>query len=172
MPRRMRRRMRMTVIQSYRQIFDNAITLMGLSDQTDIIANGTDASPPGNLNNVVPVGAMIYRIRLNITVQGAGGQDSGKAGFILYKLRGGQGGGTDIANYITLGGTSTRNQVFWNQALPYGSEDAGPRSFDRWLKIPKSMQRMRDGDNFQVKFTNNDSSNVSYSLHAEYKFYR
>jgi len=145
---------------------------MGLADSTDIIAEGTDAQAPGFTNNAVPVGAKIYRIRLNLTVQGAGSADSGSAGFILYKLRAGQGGGTDIANYITLGGSKTRNQVFWNQALPYGSNDAGPRSFDRWLKIPPSFQRMRDGDQFQVKFTNASVSNVVYTIHAEYKFYR
>jgi len=172
MRRRRRIQSRPSPIQSFRQIYDKAATIIGLADETDIVADGSDQNPPGFTNNVVPVGAMIYRIRLNITVQGASSSDSGKAGFIVYKLRGGQGGGTDITNYITLGGTATRNQVFWNQALPYGTEDAGPRSFDRWLKIPKTFQRMREGDNFQVKFTNSDASSVSYSLHAEYKFYR
>ncbi len=173
MPFRRRRRMRMmrAPITSFRQIGDLGLSMVGSATENTVIGTARTTDVVGFTNTVVAVGSKISRIRIVINAHGAGGADSGFLDWYLCKARGAQNVTTEFPSATAMGNSDVRNQIFYTQYDAYTSQDGGTYKHDRWVKIPKLYQRMRDGDNFIIKFRNNSTSNLEYSLHYDYKAY-
>ncbi len=136
------------------------------------IANAVEVGVPTKvLGNEVPVGAQIFRIRVALSMNSASGGEDGNIDWYLAKGRGGQ-AFTDFPDpdWSAIGLAANRNQIFHTITTQFGSQDAGPYKFDRWLKVPKGMRRMRNGDFFFVK--TQATIVASYVLGIQYKYYQ
>ncbi len=69
----------------------------------------------------------------------------------------------------STGISSVRNQIFHEEKGLTGSGDGTAMVFKGVIKVPKSMQRMREGDAFDVRILNNGVDSAQFCLKAIYK---
>ncbi len=117
---------------------------------------GSEATPDS-----VPAGNKVYSVNVVVSfIHGSGTGDT-NIDWMLTKLRADQNVSTLFAspggaNWSTLGLSQGRNQVIKSYMGQAGTEDAGPKTWNVHIKIPKIYQRVREGDVLDITFNATD----------------
>ena len=156
MPFRRRRRMASRApIQSYKHVvdFEDADVIAGV--QTFItLGNVVQSRTGATIANVV--GEKVFRMHIDLDIVSTSGGVVGSYQIYLIKLREGQ--TAPAAN--SVGVSNLRNQIWFQKAGVFPTEDGGTVGISRWFKVPKIYQRMREGDIFGLVFV----ANASYTF--------
>ncbi len=88
-----------------------------------------------------------------------GGGLNGSLNWYIAKARSGQAPGADFPDPGSTGVSDMRNQIFHEEKGLAGSADGTPMAFKGVVVIPRSMRRMREGDQLFVKLRSTDNMN-------------
>ncbi len=163
--RRMQRRRGLNPIQSYKHIVDlEDITPVVAGVQTFLTLADVVEARTGAVNQCI-VGEHVYRMHVDLDILLDSSAIGGTFEIGLIKLRSGQ----SIPAVGSMGTSNLRNQMFYQMAGMLTPNDGGKVRLSRWIKIPKSFQRMREGDDILLLFV----SNVAYDYKCQtiYKSY-
>ncbi len=162
-PRRRRRSRPRAVIQSYKQLIQNApASHAAATIDVNTMAIGVDSyTGPTAANNEVPTGAIIEKFDIQIAVQNL----VNIASFVwvsIQHLRSGQA----AINPRAAGGSPQRNQVHLMLHRCVGMNQN--INFHIPFKVPRKYQRVREGDVWQVTVESQniwtDSSQIIYKF--------
>ncbi len=150
---------------------DGALT-GGLTSTTpivDAIATAPDPFDPSKIK----FGRSIFGFFLSIFIIGATGAPVTRAqDWYIAKLRSGQVASADFPVPGATGVSSTRNQIFHEEKGLVGSGDGTAMVFKGVIKVPKGMQRMREGDQFFIKMRNADAAvDATFCIKAIFNSY-
>ncbi len=104
------------------------------------------------IGNEVPVGAKVQSMDVYVNAISQTSGDTGTYVYYLAKVKTGQGASFPIPSFTGIGLSKVRNQIFKSEMTIIGTNDAGPLRTKFRQKIPKSMQRMADGDKISLFF--------------------
>ena len=175
--RRYRRPMRMNPIQSLKHQFQESTSYVGANANNEVILVVSvpigDAEAPQF--GSVPVGSQIYGIVVSVNYTNATANAGTTYEWFVWKSRSGQTtasefGGVAAANWSALGGSKARNQIIKSFMGVTGTEDAVALQRTIYIKLPKNMQRVRDGDTIRLIF--NSSEPGTLSIGARYKTFK
>ncbi len=127
----------------------------------------TSVFKPGDIR----VGATINGFYISIFVIGSTGSAVvGPQDWYLWKSHTGQ---TAVQPIPGQTGTSeVRNQIIHEEKGLVGSGDGTAMAFKGVIAIPRSMRRMREGDLWEVRLRNSDTTNdTNFCVKAIYKSY-
>lgn len=156
-----------TVIQSYKKVLNVAPASVAAATQTNTpMTSGVDSVAAGQTSVTdpqVPTGAVVKFIEIQLSVQNL--VNIAAFGHVAIQLlRSGQ--AQIAANAV--GGNPQRNQVFHLDMFSLGTNQNVNRKYR--FKIPRSFQRIREGDSWQFSFTADQIRTEAYQI--IYKFYR
>ncbi len=119
----------------------------------------------------VPFGSRVSSVFISLFIIGATGAPvTGSQNWYIAKLRSGQTSGNFPDPGVT-GVSTVRNQIFHEEKGLVGSGDGTAMAFKGVIKIPKSMQRVREGDQLHVAILNNSADSATFCLKVIYKSY-
>lgn len=156
-----------SVIQSYKKVIDVAPTSRGaganiahaMSEGIDSVAAGQTSPTDDN----VPTGSIIKAFYINYCTTNL--VAISQFMFVsIQLLRTGQ----SLVSPRLVGGDPQRNQVFYQKMYSVGKEQNSTLAF--WFKVPKSFQRVRDGDRWQMIIQGTAVHTDAFQ--CVYKFYR
>ncbi len=154
------------VIQSFKKIINHAPASRTTSLIEFAIATGTDSTAAGQTTPTdvaVPTGSIIKHFEIQFSVTNLVSISMFQL-VSIQQLRSGQ---ISISPEI-IGGSSQRNQVFYQKQWSVGKEQNSTLIIK--FKVPKRFQRVREGDRW---IFNTKSLVVSTSaVQIIYKFYR
>jgi len=164
--RMMRRPMMRAPIVSYKhQRNENASYVgAGANHQYNVIV-GAEPGQVGTAQSVA-AGNKIYSINVSLNFIHGTQNGNDTPSWMLVSLRDGQTipscfAATDASEWSNIGLSSCRNQVIKSYMTVVGSEDAGPRTWNVHIKIPKIFQRIRQGDAIVIVFNSQDPGTLS-----------
>ncbi len=160
-----------TQIHSFKHVVDAEYTLTGGGKSVIPIADVVNArsAVTNSLENVV--GETVNGVFLSIFIIGSTGAPvNASQNWYIAKARSGQNTTSDFPNPGETGASDVRNQIFHEEKGMVGSGDGTAMAFKGVVAIPKSMRRMREGDQFFIALRNLDATNdVNGCLKAIYK---
>jgi len=166
--RRMRRRMRpmSAPIVSYKHQRQTDVTYVGgLANQIITYYTGTGPGAGATVGQV-PAGNKVFSVNASVNFTHTSGTGTSRLNWMLVHLRADQDintlfAATDAANWSNIGLSLARNQVIKSYLAIVGSEDAGPKSWNVHIPIPKMWHRVREGDSLVIVFNSDDSGFLS-----------
>ncbi len=171
--RTMRRRTMSAPIVSYKHQATTDTTYTGANANTAHrlyigTSPGSEATPIS-----VPAGHKVYSVDVVVSfIHGEGTGDTNMS-WMLTKLRADQNVSglfdSTASNWSSIGNSLARNQVIKSYMGQAGTEDAGPKTWNIHIKIPKIFQRVREGDTLDITFNASDTG--SLRLAHRYKDY-
>jgi len=158
MPRHFRRQMVMRApIVSYKHQQQADITYAGA--QANLIYDVYIGGAPGIAAGVaiVPAGNKVYGINVSVNFVQTSSSGNTRINWFMTHLRSGQTvdgefAASDASNWSNIGLSKARNQVVKSFLSVVGSNDAGPKTWNIRIKLPKMWQRVREGDQLQITF--------------------
>ncbi len=172
--RRMRRRM-IPPLVSYKHQENKVLSYTGAlaNDQFVLYFGGPPGVEPAQ-PNVVPAGHRVSTVDVSVNFSATSASTTGDYSWMLVKLRQDQlvntlFGATGAAQWSTIGLSNGRNQVIKSYMGVYGTEDSTPIRYNVRIKIPASMQRVREGDQLVLVFNAGDAG--TYHVGFRYKDY-
>ncbi len=168
--RRFTRRSNRGVINSRKHILDSEGALTTNTPSTNPIAvtvvQDSDPFKPGD----IVLGSKIFAFFITVFIIGSTGAPiAGSQSWLLGKLHSGQAGLPAPSN---VGTSPIRNQVIHQEKGLVGSGDGTAMAFKGVIKVPKGMQTMREGDQWQIRVENTDTVNTNFCMRAIYKSFR
>ncbi len=160
-----------TQIHSIKHVIDSEGALTGASSSTNVFATAVVARNTVFNPAEVVVGETVNGIFLSIFMIGAtgSGQD-GSLNWYIAKSRSGQLPGADFPDPGSTGISDLRNQIFHEEKGLAGSADGTAMAFKGVVVIPRSMRRMREGDQLFIKLRSTDAvNNVNFCIKSIYK---
>lgn len=154
------------VITSYKKVLNIAPTSRVTGQQVIPLSVGKDSITAGQVTPIdadVPTGAIIK----GFLIQYGSVNLTATANFSSFTIQLTHSGQSGI-DPRTVGGSPQRNQVFWMALRSQGL--AQSLQMQKYFKIPKSYQRVREGDQWSFIYAN--SATVSDNTVVIYKFYR
>ncbi len=132
------------------------------------IIQGTKPGTERVDGTTVPAGNHVYRLNFAINAIHASGSGSGDFDFYVAYIRSGQTIASDFpsADWSDIGLSPVRNQIWHSEAHQIGTEDAGPIKRKFSLKLPKMIQRIREGD--EIKFVYDNSNSIVTNFGVRY----
>ncbi len=117
----------------------------------------------------VRVGSTINAFFITVFVIGATGAPlNGSINWFLFKFHEGQGGSVPIPGQT--GTSKIRNQIIHEEKGLAGSGDGTAMAFKGVIVVPKSMRRMREGDQWQINLNSLDATNnAQFCIKAIFK---
>ncbi len=165
--RRRGRSMPRAIVQSYKKVLNFAPASRGTAKQDFQIVLGVDslaAGQTGPTDSAVPTGAVITSILFQSVFANLAAV-SDIINWSVQRLVSGQ-AATVTPNVV--GGDDQRNQVMHLDLLSAGDGQNLRHTF--LFKVPKGMQRVREGDQWFVTYIS--TANTTHSMQVIYKFYR
>jgi len=166
----------MQVIQSTKMQRQETVTYVGASEN-NVYNLVIGKNLAGVINNVqdVPVGAKVYSVDVSVNFISASSSDTGTYSWMIVKFRDGQTAGgqfatPDASNWSNIGLSSARNQIVKSFQGIFATEDAGAVRYNIHVKIPKIMQRTREGDSLVIVFNANGPGTLNIA--SRYKYYQ
>ncbi len=163
----------MNPIQSVKNQLSTVTSILASTLQQDFVATATEQGVATKVTGrEVPVGAHVYSMDISVNYVTGGGAQTGTLEWVLMKTREGQSvvGLITSPNWTDIGLSNGRNQVIKSYQAVYGTDDSGAIRYNIHIKIPKSFQRMRSGDNFVIAFIADDAGTLMTG--ARYKYYQ
>ncbi len=166
--RRGRRRSRPMgqVIQSFKKVLNFAPVSQAAGSRNIIFTTGQDSVAAGQTSPTdaqIPTGAIVRFVEIQMSL----GQIVGGAVFAHCSIQLIRSGQTPIPSNV-IGGNPQRNQVFHQFMYSIGINQNFNRSIK--FKVPKFVQRVREGDFWVFEITT--SNTLTQSFQVIYKFYR
>ncbi len=121
----------------------------------------------------VRVGAHVNGFFIETFIIGStGGAVVGPIDWYIAKLHAGQSVTNPFPAPGATGVSSVRNQIIHEEKGLIGSGDGTAMAFKGVIKVPKSMRRMREGDQWFISYRSEDNtSNPEFCFKAIYKSY-
>ncbi len=117
-------------------------------------------------------GSRVSSFYLSIFVIGSTGAPiDGSINWYIAKQRSGQ----DAADFPTPSATGTstvRNQIIHEEKGLSGSGDGTPMAFKGVIRIPRGMQRLREGDKMFLRLRINGTIPATFCIKIIYKSYQ
>ncbi len=162
-----------TQIHSIKHVVDTSGALSGAGVSTSVLAKVVDArSTPFDPSECV-VSETVNGFFISIFVIGATGAPlNGPIDWYIAKARSSQAPppGGDFPTPGATGGSDLRNQIFHEEKGLAGSGDGTPMVFKGVIVVPRSMRRMRSGDQFFVSLRSADITNdATFCVKGIYK---
>ncbi len=159
-------------INSIKHVIDVEGVLVAGSDSTSDILVAVDQPTTPFKPGDVMFGSHVSSVFLSIFVIGATGTGiDGSINWYIAKQRDGQLAGA----FPTPGNTgvsSVRNQIFHEEKGLSGSADGTPMVFKGVVLIPKTFQRIRQGDQMFIRIRINGTADATFCIKAIYKSYQ
>ncbi len=156
-PRHFRRPPMRAPIVSFKHQRNENLTYVGgnANNQFLIYVGGEPGSQP--TPGDVPAGNKVYGINVSVNFIHPEGSGTDTPSWMLVHLRAGQSiadcfSATGASEWSVIGLSSCRNQVLKSFMTIVGSEDAGPKTWNLRIKIPKMWHRVREGDALTLIF--------------------
>ncbi len=160
-----------TQIHSLKHIIDVQGNLTGGATSVNVFASTVNArADPFNPVELV-VGETVNAFFISLFIIGATGAGLlGQLDWYIAKSRANQNPVGDFPNPQATGISPVRNQIFHEEKGLVGSADGTPMAFKGVIVVPKSMRRVRDGDQFFIKVRSEDSTNdAQFCIKVIYK---
>ncbi len=159
-----------TQIHSIKHVIDSAGVLSGAAISTTPIATAVNAQSAIFNPVEIVLGHTVNGFFLSVFIIGATGAPlNGSIDWYIAKLRGGQTIG-DLPAPNNVGISDLRNQIFHQEKGLAGSGDGTPMAFKGVVVVPKSMRRVRSGDQFVIALSSADATNdAEFCIKAIYK---
>ncbi len=154
------------VIQSYKKVLNFLDASFSAGNNIEIFATGTDSVAQGQTSNVDPAVVTGSTLKF-VEVQFAANNTTANACYITCTLQYTLSGQSFIDPSI-VGGHQQRNQVLHMDLFSVGDDQNSTHKFK--FKIPKSMQRIREGVQWALVW--NNSATVNRRILVIYKTYR
>ncbi len=153
MPRHYRRRMKMVYPQKIKNQYNEDASILANTTVEVIFATAVNGQANTKLiGTEVPVGAKVQSMDVYVNAISQTGGTVGSYVYYMAKVKTGQGASFPIPSFSGIGLSKVRNQIFKSEMTLIGTEDAGPLRTKFRQKIPKSMQRIADGDKISLFF--------------------
>ncbi len=155
------------VVQSTKHIVDTEGALTNVTSQ-NVIATSVPAYSDPFTPTSVKFGEKIFGFFLSIFIIGATGAPvGGSQNWYIMKIHGGQTG--DRPTPGQTGTSLLRNQIIHEEKGLAGSGDGTAMVFKGVIKVPRGMQRMREGDEWSIGLINNGTDGAQFCIKAIYK---
>ena len=170
---RMRRPMLAPIVSEKRQKQVD-VTYVGTNANFDVLLyRGVKEADTSNVFSVVN-GEKVYSVDVSVNFIQESSSGNSVVNWSLVHLRAGQDidslfASTGAANWTTIGNSMGKNQVIKSFYTIIGSEDAGPRTWNLHIKLPKMWHRVRTGDELVIVF--NASQTGQLSIGSRFKSY-
>ncbi len=155
---------------SVKHVVDSEGTAVsGTNSQTPI---GTVITTRSAVFNPVELitGEHVYGFFLSIFLIGTTGAPvNGAANWYIAKRRDGQEIIGDFPAPGSTGASKVRNQIFHEEKGLIGSGDGTAMAFKGVVKVPKGMQRCREGDEFFIRIRMTGTDDSQFCIKAIYK---
>lgn len=154
------------VIQSYKKVLHFVNASFSAGFQSERIVIGVDSVAAGQLSNTdsqVPTGSVIKYMEVQFAVHNSVETPCFINCTLQYTLP-----GQTALDPNTVGGNNQRNQVLHMDLFSVGALQNSTHKFKQ--KIPKGMQRIREGTSWFITWRN--SATVNREVQMIYKFYR
>ncbi len=160
-------------INSQKHVLDVEGALSGGTKSVSTVLLGVAAPSNPFVPGDVPFGSRVSSLFLSIFMIGASGSgQDGSLNWYIAKLRNGQSSG-EFPNPGETGVSQVRNQIFHEEKGLAGSADGTPMAFKGVVRVPPSMQRVREGDQLHIVLRSTDiTNNVNFCIKAIYKSYQ
>jgi len=165
--RRRGRSMPRAVVQSYKKVLNFAPASRGTAKQDFQIVLGADSLAAGQTSPTdaaVPTGAIIT----SILFQSVFNNLAAASDFINWSVQRLVSGQAATVTPNVVGGDDQRNQVMHLDLLSAGQGQNLKHTY--LFKVPKGMQRVREGDQWFVTYIS--TANTEHSMQVIYKFFR
>ncbi len=159
-------------IVSYKHQRGEDSTYAGLGDNNqfniiNVIGPGEPSTPTD-----VSAGHKVYGVNISLNFIHPAGSGTDTPKWMVVYLRADQSipslfGASFAADWSTIGLSNGRNQVIKSYMSIVGSEDAGPRTWNVRVPIPRVYQRLREGDRLVIIF--NATTAGPLSIGVRYK---
>ncbi len=154
------------VIQSFKKVINYAPVSQASGNRPLDITLGVDslaAGQTGPTDVVCPTGSIVkyFEIQLALGQIVAG---STQVHIAIMQIHSSQ----TIPGANVIGGSNQRNQVFLQHLYQLGENQTFNRTFK--FKVPKSYQRIREGDHWVLQITTDGT--LTQTVQIIYKFYR
>ncbi len=159
-----------TIINSVKNVVDIVGALPAAVNVTDTITGAVD-SPVLSSNNQVERGSIIKAIHVSISVNGT--QGSGVNNRLTFYIAKNPGNNLTLPNPGATGISDNKKWIFYEgMANLISNADGGSTfRFDRWLRVPKKMQRQASEDRFIAVFRVEAGTSANYCSKYIYKWY-
>ncbi len=167
---RHRRRNKFRFSTSTKNMFSKGVTNpTGTADSMDLVV-GTAPQAERTLNTQVPAGAHVFSMDIYVNAIVPSGGERTLFLYTVQYTRSGQSVETAI-EFASLGLSNQRNQVLVSEMAQCGTEDAGPIRRKFHFKVPKIIQRVREGDKITLVWKSNGAT-VEVDMGVRYKYYQ
>ncbi len=167
MPRRFRRRMVMKApIVSFKHQRQEKLTYTGAGVNNNYLVyqgtnQGTQTTPTD-----IPNGNKCYSVNVSVNYVSGTGSATGAISWMLVHLRDGQTisdqfAGVNASDWSTIGLSKAKNQVIESHIGVFATEDAGAKTWNRHIKLPKMWHRVREGDQLVLMFNADEAGTLN-----------
>ncbi len=159
-------------INSIKHVIDVEGGLVAGADSTSTILDAVEVPSNPFVPGDVMFGSRVNSLYLSIFIIGATGAPiDGSINWYIAKQRDGQAAGA-FPTPGNTGPSSVRNQIFHEEKGLSGSGDGTPMVFKGVIRIPKSFQRIRQGDKMFIRIRINGTIDATFCIKAIYKSYQ
>ncbi len=158
-----RRSMPRPMVKTYKKVLNFSEASFAAGQRAENLAIGVDSTAIGQgtaTDGNVPTGARIKFIEIQMPITNAVDQTVYINCSLQYNL-----GGQTTVDPDAVGGNNRRNQVLHQELFSVGFNQNSTHKFK--LRIPKQFQRMREGQQWQIVWSN--SNTVNRRLQVIYK---
>ncbi len=159
-------------VNSIKHVLDIEGGLAAATDSTSTFVNAVNTPSVPFKPGDVMFGSYVRSFYLSIFIIGATGAPiDGSINWYIAKQRSGQ-GAADFPTPSATGTSEVRNQIIHEEKGLSGSGDGTPMVFKGVIKIPRSMQRIREGDAMFLRLRINGTIQATFCIKIIYKSYQ
>ena len=163
-----KRALRLRPVTSNKEVLDSTQVGVTASTNTDVIL-ATAVQNYDGTQFECPVGARISAIYLFVQI--VTGFSGNNVDWYFAKRRAGQIESTDYPNPGATGGDPLRNTILHEEkGIPGDGDNVSPLTFRGVIRIPRNVQRMREGDRIFLKLRGSVNS-YDLCVKAIYKWF-
>ncbi len=163
-----------STIHSSKNTANEVISYLGGLANNDVVCMTGAGKAAATGVATANVGDRIFSIAISMNFVNASAANGGDFSWALILLRSGQSistefGATNATSWSTIGISNSRNQVIKSYMGVYGTEDATALRQNVQIRIPKTWQRVREGDVWHIVFNGTDAGTLNTGY--RYKVY-
>ncbi len=160
-----------SVINSTKNIVDQIDATVGGANSVENIAVAQN-TPVNTVADEVSIGCKIFRIYLELSINGTAGTGVNNA--IRFFILKNPGNNLTIPNPGTTGTSNEKKFIVFEGMFNLGrvQDGASTQNMKRWIKLPKVYHRMGTDDRWQFVIRTEAGTTSNYCTKFIYKWYR
>ena len=149
--------------------FNQDQSILGNTAVPIILVNGVKVNGAIKvIGTEVPAGAIVSQIDVYLNLIVPSGSGNATVVYFVICRRAGQ-SAVPASSFTAIGLSDMRNQVIRSEMTMIGTEDAGPLRTKFKVKIPKTYQRIREGDDISLIVQSTEASEMSAGCRYRFK---